>query len=124
MTTIDMPAEPPTLAVGLEVADVATLSLDGSLDAHSLVALEVQLDQLRLARCKDVVVDVSRLTSVDSAGTGALSRLRRVLTARGGSLRLVGASRTIRAALADAFRPAATTARWRGTGGDLAGVAT
>jgi anti-anti-sigma factor len=69
-----------------------TLILSGALRGTSIAALEAQVDQLGATCCDQVVVDVSGLTEVDSVGASVLIGLSHYVTARGGELRIVGAT--------------------------------
>jgi ABC-type transporter Mla MlaB component len=65
-----------------------TLSLAGSLDADSIIALESQFDQLSSGRFERVVLDVSRLPRLDQAGTRCLARLGDLLLSQGAEVSL------------------------------------
>ncbi len=71
-------------------ADAVILS--GTLCGTSIAALEAQVDQLGAACCDQVVVDVSGLTEVDSVGASVLLGLSHYVAARGGELKIVGAT--------------------------------
>lgn len=67
-----------------------TLTLTGSLDADSAIALESQFDQLATSRLERVVLDVNGLHSVDQVGTESLARLDELLRRQGVDVRLSG----------------------------------
>ena len=64
------------------------LVLRGSLDAGSAIALRSQFDQLAPGEFDDVVVDVSGLIALDSAGAAALSALCERAAVAGAGLRI------------------------------------
>jgi anti-anti-sigma factor len=49
--------------------------------------------------CKQVIVDLSKVPSVDSSGMGNLVRCQSALSSRGGSLKIVGARASVLHAL-------------------------
>lgn len=67
-----------------------TLTLAGSLDADSVIALESQFDQFESSRFERVVFDVSRLYRLDRAGARSLARLGELLSAQGAEISLAG----------------------------------
>lgn len=64
--------------------------------------LESQFDRLWRTPCRRVVVDVSEVTGVDETGARVLAGLRYYVTARGGTLTVIGMSASFRATLAAA----------------------
>lgn len=75
-----------------EAGSVTILSLAGALESGSLAAMDAQVDQILCTDCQQLVVEASRLTSVDAAGVGALVELAATMAGRGGQLRIRGAS--------------------------------
>jgi anti-anti-sigma factor len=69
-----------------------TLILSGALCGTSIAALEAQVDQLGSMRCDHVIIDVHGLTKVDAVGASVLLGLYHYVAAKGGEMRIVGAS--------------------------------
>ncbi|MFL5871810.1 MAG: STAS domain-containing protein [Solirubrobacterales bacterium] len=63
-----------------------TLRLAGELDAATVPELEVALARAERARAKEIVVDVERLTFIDSTGLQTLVALQRRLNGDGPEL--------------------------------------
>jgi anti-anti-sigma factor len=63
--------------------------IDGDFDAGYLDQFREQVDSLAEA-AEDVMLDLSRVTFVDSTGIGALVALHRRLVARGHKLKVFG----------------------------------
>ncbi len=63
--------------------------IDGDFDAGYLDRFREQVDSLAEA-AEDVMLDLSRVTFVDSTGVGALVALHRRLVARGHKLKVFG----------------------------------
>ena len=86
----------PRLTVRLETTPgVCRLILSGELCGSSIAALDAQVDQLGATPCDEVIVDISRLDSIDERGAGVLVGLRHYVEARGGTYAIVGASRRV-----------------------------
>jgi anti-anti-sigma regulatory factor len=86
------PVAEPVLQVELDATGPSCrLTLNGVLCDTSLTALEAQVDQLGCLPCELVVVDVQRLSRLDSAGAKVLLGLYHYVIARGGDLWLSGA---------------------------------
>jgi anti-anti-sigma regulatory factor len=69
---------------------ICTLSLLGSLDSDSSVALDTQYDQIGCGSFAEVVLDIEGLTNLDSNGAASLYRLERYVWALGGTARFRG----------------------------------
>jgi anti-anti-sigma regulatory factor len=69
---------------------ICTLSLVGSLDADSSIALDTQYDQIGCGSFAEVVLDIEGLTNLDSNGAASLYRLERYVWALGGTARFRG----------------------------------
>jgi len=78
---------------------VCRLVLSGALSGTSIAALEAQVDQLGCTPFEKVVVDVSKLTSMDPVGARVLFGLYHYVEAKGGKLKIVGASKQIESTL-------------------------
>jgi anti-sigma B factor antagonist len=89
----------PKIDVGittLETGDRAYLvSVDGELDLYSAPRLQAELDALA-ADAPDVVLDLARVTFVDSTALGAILASGRRLKEAGGRLALVAANDSTR----------------------------
>lgn len=97
--------EPGPGVVGLDVVfrhvgQVSILALTGDLERGSVAILEAEVDRLGRTPCKQVVLDLGRLDGVDETGCRVLTGLHHYIAARGGRLTVVGASRSVGAALA------------------------
>jgi anti-sigma B factor antagonist len=69
----------------------ATLRFEGALDALTAGDVRPRLEQVLAERPTDVVVDLHRVTVLDSTGVGAIVSLFKRLKAQGGQMRVVGA---------------------------------
>ena len=83
---------------GKEAGDVRTLRLSGELDMASGPALYARVSPL-IYKAREVVVDLSGLTFMDSSGLYLLLRLRTVCEERGCRLLLASPSRQVRRVL-------------------------
>jgi anti-sigma B factor antagonist len=70
--------------------DVATLRIEGELDAVTISDLRPSLDALLAERYPRVVVDASRLRLIDSQGVGAVVSLYKKAKGYGGVVRVQG----------------------------------
>jgi anti-anti-sigma regulatory factor len=66
------------------------LTLSGSLDGDSAIALESQFDQLAGGEFDQVLLDVNGLRRLDDAGASVLGRLGQLLSDRGTTVQLGG----------------------------------
>lgn len=89
-----------------------TLILSGALCGTSIAALEAQVDQLGATPCDQVVVDVSGLTEVDSVGASVLLGLSHYVAARGGELKIVGATGRVGSTLHASTLPPTVTSTY------------
>jgi anti-anti-sigma factor len=78
---------------------VCRLVLSGALSGTSIAALEAQVDQLGCIPFEKVVIDVGKLTSLDPVGARVLFGLYHYVEAKGGKLKIVGASKQIESTL-------------------------
>lgn len=86
-------AEPSLVVVASILDDALSLRLEGEADFSSTRASRTQpIDDLyRALEGKDVLLDLSQLSFIDSGGLGWLLRLRAAAVARGRRVRVVGA---------------------------------
>jgi anti-sigma B factor antagonist len=78
---------------------VHVVALTGDVDIARLDELAEVVDAFRRSAAPSVDVDLSQVEFLDSTGLGAIFRLRGMAQARGGRIRLVGPSRSVRRAL-------------------------
>ncbi|HLJ76651.1 MAG TPA: STAS domain-containing protein [Acidobacteriaceae bacterium] len=75
----------------------AVVDVSGSMTARSpLKALEAQIQELMLQGVVNIVLDLSKVDYVDSAGLGVLMHAYNKLHQKGGSLRLCGVQPRLR----------------------------
>lgn len=80
-----------------KMSDVAVLSIqDDSLVSANVAAFKKEMEELA-ARTDRIVVDLSQVQFIDSAGCGALLQFHKQLLARGGALRVCCVSHSVRA---------------------------
>jgi anti-sigma B factor antagonist len=72
------------------VGTIATLKIEGALDALSTPDLRPTIDALITDGVSKVTVDLSSLRLIDSSGVGALISLYKRLRARGGDMTIAG----------------------------------
>jgi anti-sigma B factor antagonist len=72
-------------------AGATRLSIDGSLDALTVRDLRPALDEIVAARPQRVMVDLEKLTLIDSSGVGAIVSLFKRVKANGGDVVVTGA---------------------------------
>ncbi len=69
-----------------------TAHLIGELDHHTAAPIRQQIDTAALScRCTCLILDLSRLTFMDSSGIGLIMGRYRLMTAQGGTLRVENA---------------------------------
>ena len=69
-----------------------TAHLIGELDHHTAAPVRQQIDAAALAgRCNRLILDLSRLSFMDSSGVGLIMGRYRMITAAGGTLRVENA---------------------------------
>lgn len=91
------------LAVWTEQStDRCVLRLRGRLDAGTVPELDRHVDRLGCRWCEEVVVDLSRLDTMDSVGARLLVGFGHYAAGRGGRFEVVGASREVAALIAAA----------------------
>ena len=72
---------------------ILTAHLIGELDHHTAAHLRRQIDTAALScRCERLILNLSRLTFMDSSGIGLMMGRYRLMTSLGGTLRVEGAS--------------------------------
>lgn len=76
----------------LDLPPVAHLKVDGELDLATCGRLEVAVRDAVRDGCRQVTLDLSGVTFMDSSGLHALSGSRRTVRAAGGRLRVVSLS--------------------------------
>ena len=97
----DRPTDLPVLTVEFfSTGRLCVLTMSGELNGSSIPALDASIDQIGGSRCERIVLDVSRLTRLDSAGTHALVSLDHYVRALGARLTVAGASGQVSQALA------------------------
>jgi anti-sigma B factor antagonist len=78
-----------------DVGDAVVLALSGELDVISAPDLAEQLDALAADACPRVLLELSRLSFVDSAGVSVLVKARHEAEANGRRLILCGATEQV-----------------------------
>jgi anti-sigma B factor antagonist len=82
-----------------DTAAVHLVVLTGDVDIARLDELADLVDTFRHSQVPNVDVDLTQVDFLDSTGLGAIFRLRGIASARGGRIRLLGPSRSVRRAL-------------------------
>ena len=77
----------------------AIVSICGRIDVFTASGVGEEIQSLMADGVRDVIVDVSCVTRIDSTGLGTLVGNAKELTARGGSMSLAGANQMIRKTL-------------------------
>ena len=73
-----------------------TAHLIGELDHHAAAPLRREIDATALScRCTRLILDLSRLTFMDSSGIGLIMGRYRLMTAQNGTLRVENAPKNI-----------------------------
>lgn len=80
-------------------AGAVTLAASGEIDLSTVEQLEREIASTAHADATAVVVDLSGVTFIDSAGIGALLKGRRLADERGQAYRVVGAEGLVRQVL-------------------------
>jgi anti-anti-sigma factor len=94
-------ADAPVLSVELRGgAATCVLVLRGALTSTSIVALEVQIDQLSCMDFDEVVLDIADLVMIDAIGANVLTGLYHYAEARGAQVTAIGASPEVASVLA------------------------
>lgn len=95
------PTEPATrLTLGFALADrLCRLDMAGVLDALSVGALDVVIDQLACASFDRVVIDATGLRVIDDVGVNILVGLHHYVRAHGATMAVIGARAPVAAAL-------------------------
>ncbi|MGY1723531.1 STAS domain-containing protein [Blastococcus sp. SYSU DS0533] len=104
----------PSAPLALEVAGTAALprlTVAGEVDCTSAPRVTAVLDELLAAAPREVLVDLTAVTFLDSAGLCALAAAHRKALAAGGQLRLLAATRAV-------IRPLQITGLWDLLGGE------
>ena len=86
----------------IEVSDPADRSvviLRGEVDMATAPSIEVTVKSRLRSGCRDLTIDLSDVTFMDSQGLNALVRAHTALAADGGDLRLRAPSKAVTAAL-------------------------
>lgn len=78
------------------VGDVQVLALAGYLDGHTFQSLERRLEALLKVGASRLVIELSGLTYIASAGVGAFINMQHMLKKTGGNLQLVKPSDSVR----------------------------
>lgn len=74
---------------------MTTVHVGGEIDVYTAPALRRELDEQIHGGCKQLVVDLSDVTFMDSTGLGVLVGRLKLLRAQGGTLRIRGASERV-----------------------------
>jgi anti-anti-sigma factor len=94
---------PAPLSVSTErSAEILRVELSGELSAATIKALERHIELLACCENRMVIVDLARLTYLDSTGARVLVGLGHYVRGGGGRCTLVGAARPMRELLAEA----------------------
>ena len=72
-------------------SDVVTVRFEGALDALTVGDLRRMIVEVLAGRPRNVAVDLTRVTLLDSSGVGALVSLFKQLRAQGAKVRFIGA---------------------------------
>ncbi len=88
------PADSELLSVHFEHGDDTTLRVEGEIDCSSAPHLEAAIEQA-LSPGNDVLVDMSQVEFMDSAGLGALIRSYKMAAEAGGCVRIVNPSSAV-----------------------------
>ncbi len=72
------------------VDDIVVVELETELDANTAPRVKEELESAFGDQTRRVILDLSQLDFIDSAGLGVLVSLVKALRARGGDMRLVG----------------------------------
>ena len=107
---------PPALVV-LDVSGPASLprvTVTGEIDCASAPGLRAILDRLLDDAPREIVVDLTGVTFLDSAGLCVLASAHRRVLVAGGRLRVLAASRAV-------IRPLQITGLWNLLGGEQVG---
>ncbi|MGY2067235.1 STAS domain-containing protein [Blastococcus sp. SYSU DS0619] len=110
---------PDPALVTLEVSGAASrprLTAAGEIDCTSAPQVRAVLDRLVDAAPQEIVVDLTAVTFLDSAGLCALAATHRRAVAAGGRLRVLAATRAV-------IRPLQITGLWDMLGGEQIGPA-
>ncbi|MDP5183541.1 STAS domain-containing protein [Blastococcus sp. BMG 814] len=110
---------PPVAPLALEVAGTAALprlTVAGEVDCTSAPQVAAVLDELVAAAPQEVLVDLTAVTFLDSAGLCTLAAGHRKALAGGGRLRVLAATRAV-------IRPLQITGLWDLLGGERVGGA-
>lgn len=113
------PDVPTPALVTLEVSGTASLprlTAAGEIDCTSAPQVRAALDRLLDAAPREVVVDLTAVTFLDSAGLCALAAAHRRALAAGGRLRVLATTRAV-------IRPLQITGLWDLLGGERVGSA-
>jgi anti-anti-sigma factor len=97
----ELPTDLPVLTVAFfSTGRLCVLTMSGELNRSSIPALDASIEQIGGSRCERIVLDVSRLKRLDSAGTLALVSLDQYVRALGARLTFAGARGQVAQALA------------------------
>jgi anti-anti-sigma factor len=76
--------------------DVATIRPVGELDLSSAHGLEEAVNRLSSESCRQIILDLARVSSVDRAGVGAVTRAQAYCEAQGCGFWLMSARAPVR----------------------------
>ena len=79
-----------------EVGDICILEIEGEVDAEHSVHLKKAIVKAREDYAKNFILDLSRVSFIDSTGLGVLISLMRYLNEKGGRLKLAGLQEEVR----------------------------
>ncbi len=77
----------------------AIVSISGRIDVFTASAVGEAIQSLMADGAKDIIVDVSCVTRIDSTGLGTLVGNAKTLSSHGGTMSLAGTSHTLRKSL-------------------------
>ncbi len=78
------------------LGNIAILEIEGEIDAEYAPQFKKSLAKLSLERQKKIILDLNKVTFVDSTGLGVMISLMRQLKEQEGELRLVGLQEEVR----------------------------
>lgn len=90
------PVTPPTPVRATKAGSSRTLALEGEIDLHRSAGITAELRSLTKSKPEKVVIDLSNVTYIDSAGLAALIEGMRRVEAYRGKLYLAGLRKEVR----------------------------
>jgi anti-anti-sigma factor len=75
--------------------DEAILSVDGSLSGEAVGEFQRQMDELIAGGCKTIILDVSKMSTINSAAMGKIVHFRNKLNEQQRSIKIRGCSESL-----------------------------